>query len=77
MSALLEIVHEARELRDAAEREWRRALSRAREGGATWAQIAAAGGLTRAGARFLVRRERGEIDGHGRKTLPDNPGEEQ
>ena len=61
---LLDVVAEARTLRDRAQAEYVSALVRARTAH-SWTEIGRAAGLTRAGARYLVRRGRGDIDGHG------------
>lgn len=68
MNALLQTIQAAAEIRSEAEDEFRLALARAHEGGCSWAQIADAAGLSRAGARWLVLRQVGAIDGHGRKV---------
>lgn len=60
MSALLDIVAEARELREAAEREWRNAIVRARAGKHTLEEIGRAAGLKKAGVAYILKRERGE-----------------
>jgi hypothetical protein len=72
MSTLLEIVHEARELRDEAERAFRLALVRAKARHSL-REIAGAAGLSFAGVRWLIQRERGEIDGHGKPQREDKP----
>lgn len=59
MTALLEILQEARELRDTAEREFRLALRRASEQH-TLRELAGVTGLTRQGVHYLLRREREE-----------------
>jgi hypothetical protein len=59
MSALLDAVAEARELRQTSEREFRSALVEAREQH-TVVEIAHAAGITRQGVSYLLRRERGE-----------------
>jgi len=61
VSALLEAVALARELRDSAEREFRSALVRAKvEGGHSLSQLGRAAQMSRAGVNYLIRRERGE-----------------
>jgi hypothetical protein len=59
MSALLEAITLARDLRDSAEREFRTALVNAKERHSL-SELARAGGLSRAGVQYLLRRERGE-----------------
>lgn len=56
--ATLEIVAEAREIRDAAEVEFRRALIRAHESGWSLRQIAPAARLHHTGVAHLIRVER-------------------
>lgn len=63
MSYLLDAVREARELRDAADREWIRALRRASEGGHSLREIGDAAGLGKTGVRYyLTLPERSEDD---------------
>lgn len=57
-TTLLEIVSEARELRDAAEREWRNAIVRARAGRHTLEEIGRAAGLKKAGVAYVLKREK-------------------
>jgi hypothetical protein len=59
VSVLLEAVAEARELRQQAEREFRRALVRAAEAHSL-REIARVAGITFSGVAYLLRRERGE-----------------
>ena len=59
MSAFLEAVTIARELRDSAEKEFRSALVRARAHH-SMSEVGRAAGLTRQGIAYLLRRERGE-----------------
>lgn len=58
MSALLEIVRESRELRDQAEREYRRAIVRAHEGGESLRAIGRAAGVHFTWVGRLLKRER-------------------
>lgn len=74
MSVLLDAVQEARELRDVADREFRKALTRASEQHSL-REIGRAAGLSFAGVRFILRRERGEIDGYGHR-IDGRPREE-
>jgi hypothetical protein len=60
VSAFLEAVQHARELRDAAARNFRDALVRAKQEGHSLSELGRAAGLTRAGVAYLLRRERGE-----------------
>lgn len=62
MTALLEILQEARDLRDAAEREFRLALKRAAELH-TLRELASVTGLTRQGVHWLLKREQREENG--------------
>ena len=57
MSALLAIVEAAREARDTANRDFVRAVVRAKRKH-SYAQVAAASGLTRAGVQHVLRREK-------------------
>lgn len=57
MSALLDLCAEARELRATAEREWVRAIVRARAGRETLSAIGRAAGLTKAGTAYVLKRE--------------------
>lgn len=56
MSYLLDAVREARELRDAADREWVRALRRASEAGHSLREIGEAAGLGKTGVRYYLNR---------------------
>ena len=60
MSALLDIVAEARELREAAEANFAKAIVRARAGRHTLEEIGRAAGLKKAGIAYILRRESGE-----------------
>ena len=59
MTALLQIVSDAREIRDQAEREFRLAICRAKERH-SFREVAAAAGMTRAGVQHVLRRHREE-----------------
>jgi DNA-directed RNA polymerase specialized sigma24 family protein len=58
VSALLDLVSEARDLRDTANREFRRALVRANEGGHSLREIAEAAGINFSAVRGHLLRER-------------------
>jgi len=60
VSAFLEAVQHARNLRDLADRSFREALVRAKQEGHSLSELGRAAGLTRAGVAYLLRRERGE-----------------
>lgn len=60
MSALLDIVAEARELRESAEANFAKAIVRARAGKHTLEEIGRAAGLKKAGVAYILKRERGE-----------------
>lgn len=57
MNVLLEAVREARELRDVAEREFRRALVRAHESGVSLRVLAKAASMTHQGVFWHIKRE--------------------
>lgn len=57
MSALLQIVSDARELRDQAEREFRLAIARAKERH-SYRDVAAAARMTRAGVQHVIRKHK-------------------
>lgn len=59
MSVLLDVVTEARELRDRAEHEFRTALVRAKAHHSL-AELARAAGMSRPGIQYILRRARGE-----------------
>lgn len=59
MSTLLEVVHEARELRDSAEKEFRRALVRASEHHSL-REIARVAGMSFSGVAWHLKREKGD-----------------
>jgi len=61
VSVLLDAVREARELREAAAREWGRAIVRASDGGHSLREIAGAAGLKSwSTVAHILRRERGD-----------------
>lgn len=62
MTLLLEAVSEARELRDVAEREFRRALIRAHDSGHSLRTIAGAAGLHFTTIRWHLSQTRGDSD---------------
>ena len=59
-ATLIELVAEARELREGAERQFALAIVRARAGKHTLEEIGRAAGLKKAGVAYILKRERGD-----------------